>query len=74
MAVNIILALVWEKSGTSIKVWAQGMEGWRLLHQVMTPVKLVIIIITIIILIRCLSSRGPFLPLIGTVVNPKSEM
>ena len=41
------------------KVWAQGMEGWRLLPQVMTPVMIIIIII-IIILIRCLSSSGPW--------------
>lgn len=46
------------------KVWAQGMEGWRLLHQVMTPIITVIINdhdhITIIA--RCLSSSGRWSP------------
>ena len=43
------------------KVWAQGMEGWRLLHQVMTPITIIIISV-IIILARCLSSSGPWWP------------
>ena len=45
------------------KVWAQGMEGWRLLHQVMKPIITFITnVYHITIISRFLNSSGRWWP------------